>query len=182
MFLEDLVLCIRKGYMPLLSCKNVWLHILILHQCSHVVFLFHPSFVEQFLLTTIIKTMNLHGSPNLESPTIVSCSFDLWMSKDGVDTFAWSLIIWMKLGHLSMLLWGYLKCMKLLTMPCLYNFKFYWKNLVSFTMWLLLWKMKTTTLKLWLQHFNLLMTMNLWKKFTFTKVFALGMLYMSKSC
>ncbi len=137
---------------------------------------------NNFFFTTITKTMNLHVLPNLESTTIVSCSFDLWMSKDGVDTFAWSLIIWMKLGHLSMLLWGYLKCMKLLTMPCLYNFKFYWKNLVPFTMWLLLWKMKTTTLKLWLQHFYLLMTMNLWKKFTFTKVFALGMWYLSKSC
>jgi hypothetical protein len=71
MFLEDLVLCIRKGYMPLLSCKNIWLHILILHQCSHVVFLFHPSFVEQIFLTRVTKTMNLHVLPNLESTTIV---------------------------------------------------------------------------------------------------------------
>jgi hypothetical protein len=137
--------------------------------------------MEHFFLTTITNTMNLHVLPNLESTTIISCSFDLWMSRDGVDTFAWLLIIWMKLEHLSMLLWGYLKCMKLLTMPWLCNFKFYWEKLVSFTMWLLLWKMKTT-LKLWLQHFNLLLTMNLWKNFKFMKVFALGMWYMSKSC
>ncbi len=182
MFLEDLVLCIRKGYMPLLSCTNTWLHIWILHQCSHVVFLFHPSFVEHSFLTTITEAMNLHVLPSLESTTIVSYSFDLWMSKDGVDTFAWSLIIWMELWHLSMLPWGYLKCMKLLTMPCHCNFKFYWKNLVSFTMWLLLWKMKRTNLKVWLQHFHLLMIMHLWKKIMFMKVFALGMWYMSKSC
>jgi hypothetical protein len=29
MFLEDIVLCIRKGYMPLLSCENIWLHIFL---------------------------------------------------------------------------------------------------------------------------------------------------------
>jgi hypothetical protein len=32
--------------------------------------------------------MNLHVSPNLEFVIIIIFSFDLWMSKGGVDTFA----------------------------------------------------------------------------------------------
>ncbi len=182
MFLENLLLCICKGCMVLLSCKNIWLHILILHQCSCVVFLFHPSFVEQFFSYNNHEDHELACIAKLESTNIASCSFDLWMSRNGVDTFAWSLIISMKLGHLSMLLRGCLKCIKLLTMPWLCSFKFYWKNLVSFTLWLLLWKMKITTLELWLQHCNLLLTMKLWSFFRFMKLFVLGMWYMSKSC
>jgi hypothetical protein len=35
----------------------------------------------------VTKTMNLHVLPNLEFVIIVFFSFDLWMSKGGVDTF-----------------------------------------------------------------------------------------------
>jgi len=33
------------------------------------------------------KTMDLHVLPNLETTTIVFASFDLWMSRGGVNTF-----------------------------------------------------------------------------------------------
>jgi hypothetical protein len=45
-FIEDLVLYIYKGYMPLSTCKNIWLERLILHQCPHVVFPSCSSFVK----------------------------------------------------------------------------------------------------------------------------------------
>jgi len=83
----------------------------------------------------------------------------------------------MKLRHLGMILWVCLKCMKLLVMPWFYNFKLYWEILVWFTMWLLLWKMNTSTLKLWLEHCDLLLVVNLWSFFVFMEVFALGMCY-----
>ncbi len=35
----------------------------------------------------ITKTMDLHVLPNFEYTTTISTSFDLWMSKGGVDTF-----------------------------------------------------------------------------------------------
>jgi len=57
-------------------------------QCPHVIFASHSSLMEQVLPTMVAKTMNLHVLPHLEFATIVSCSFDLWMSKNEVDTFA----------------------------------------------------------------------------------------------
>ncbi len=40
------------------------------------------------LLEMVQKTMGLHMLPSLETTIIVFTIFDLWMSKDGVDTFA----------------------------------------------------------------------------------------------
>jgi len=36
----------------------------------------------------VTKTMNLHMLPNLAFVIIVFCSFDIWMFKGGVNTFA----------------------------------------------------------------------------------------------
>jgi hypothetical protein len=57
-------------------------------QHPHVIFPFHSSLVEQILPTMVTKTMNLHMLPHPEFATIVFCNFDLWMSKNEVDTFA----------------------------------------------------------------------------------------------
>jgi hypothetical protein len=43
--------------------------------------------VEKMLLEMVQKTMDLHVLSNLETTTIVFASFDLWMSKGGVNTF-----------------------------------------------------------------------------------------------
>jgi hypothetical protein len=53
--------------------------------------LFFPSqatFIEEVLPTMVEKTMQLHVLPRLVEATTLSTSFDLWMSKGGVDTFA----------------------------------------------------------------------------------------------
>jgi hypothetical protein len=44
--------------------------------------------VEHALLKMVQKTMDLHVLHNLETTTTIFTSFDLWMSKGGVDTFA----------------------------------------------------------------------------------------------
>jgi hypothetical protein len=62
--------------MPLSSCENMWLRKLVLHQCPHVIFPFHPCLVEQVLHTVVTKTMNLHVLPHLEFITTIVYSFD----------------------------------------------------------------------------------------------------------
>jgi hypothetical protein len=44
--------------------------------------------VEEVLPTMVKKTMNYHVLPNLALTIMVSVSFDLWMSRGEVDTFA----------------------------------------------------------------------------------------------
>jgi hypothetical protein len=44
--------------------------------------------MEHVLHEMVQKTTGLHMLPNLEIAIIVFTSFDLWMSKDRVDTFA----------------------------------------------------------------------------------------------
>jgi hypothetical protein len=44
--------------------------------------------VDDVFLVMAKKTLDLHVLPNLASTTIVSISFDVWMFKGSVDTFA----------------------------------------------------------------------------------------------
>jgi hypothetical protein len=44
--------------------------------------------VEKFIPKMVTKTMNLHMLPNLSFVIIVSCSFDIWMFRGEVNTFA----------------------------------------------------------------------------------------------
>ncbi len=77
-----------EGYELLPTCENIWLHKLILYQCPHVKFLSHSNHMEHVLLKMVQKTMGLHMLLNFETSIIVFTSFDLWMSKNGVDAFA----------------------------------------------------------------------------------------------
>jgi len=45
-------------------------------------------FVKEVLLAMVKKTMQLHVLPKLAKVTTLSTSFDLWMSRGNVDTFA----------------------------------------------------------------------------------------------
>jgi hypothetical protein len=45
-------------------------------------------FVEEVLPAMVKKFVQLHVLPRLAKATTLSASFDLWMSKGGVDTFA----------------------------------------------------------------------------------------------
>jgi hypothetical protein len=60
------VLYICKGYKPLSTHGNMWLCMLILHECTCVVCPTYSSLVELTFLVMIIKTMKLHVLPNLE--------------------------------------------------------------------------------------------------------------------
>jgi hypothetical protein len=44
--------------------------------------------VEKILPRMVTKIVNLHMLPNLAFVIIVSYSFDIWMFKGGVNTFA----------------------------------------------------------------------------------------------
>jgi hypothetical protein len=67
---------ICKGYKPLLTCENVWLHRLVLCQCPHVLFLSQFSLVENMLHAMVTKTMD-HVLSNLAFAIVVFSSFDL---------------------------------------------------------------------------------------------------------
>ncbi len=60
----------------------------MLHQCPRVVFSSRSSLVEHFFPTMVTKTMNRHVLLNLESIATISSSFELYMLKGGVHTFA----------------------------------------------------------------------------------------------
>jgi len=60
----------------------------MLCQCPRALFPFQSSIMEEVLLTMFKKTVDFHVLSNLTSTTVVSTSFDLWISHDNVDTFA----------------------------------------------------------------------------------------------
>jgi hypothetical protein len=51
-------------------------------------FPFQTTIIEEVLPTMVKKTMQLHVLPRLVEATTLSASFDLWMSRGGVNTFA----------------------------------------------------------------------------------------------
>ncbi len=87
-FLEDSVLYICKRYKNLSTCKNIWLWRLVLCQCPCVNFPPCSNLVEHVLPKMVQKTMDLHVLHIFETTTTIATSFDLWMSKGGVDIFA----------------------------------------------------------------------------------------------
>ncbi len=84
--------------------KNIWLQRLALHQCPCVNFLSCSNLVQHVLPKLVQKTMDLHVLHSLETTTIVCASFDILMSKGGVDTFASVINYLDKVGFHNMLL------------------------------------------------------------------------------
>ncbi len=74
--------------MPLSTCDNIWSKRLVLCFYLHVVFSFCATFIKEMLPAMVTKTIQLHVLLRLAETTTLSTSFDLWMSKGGVDTFA----------------------------------------------------------------------------------------------
>jgi len=74
--------------MPFSTCDNIWLRRLVLHLCSCVVFPSHVTFVEEVMPAMVKKTMQLHVLLGLAKAITLSVSFDPWISKGGMDTFA----------------------------------------------------------------------------------------------
>ncbi len=129
-------------------CDSIFQGHSVLLPCLHVVFLLvHVLWNKWFLWWS--QSYMCYG---------YIWNFQLWFlvilisrcPRVGWTCLHWWLSIWMKLGHLGMLLWGCLKCIKLLALSWLCNFKLYWKKMAWFTMWLLLWKIKAISLELWL--------------------------------
>jgi len=80
MFSEDIVLYICKAYWLISIVENILLRRLVLHQCPQVSFFSQIIFVDEMFPRMVQKTLDLHVFPNIVFITIVSCSFDLWMS------------------------------------------------------------------------------------------------------
>jgi hypothetical protein len=61
---------------------------LVLRLYPHVVFPSWATFVEEVLPAMVKTTMQLHVLPRLAEATTLLASFDLWMFRGGMDTFA----------------------------------------------------------------------------------------------
>jgi len=112
---------ICKGYRPLSTCEKNWLCWFILCQFLHVEFPSHSFLVEHELPVVVTKTMEFHVLPHWSYCFCWSTNLQLLFLlvlifgclEVALTHLLWSLIIWIKFEHvLSMLLLGYLKCMK----------------------------------------------------------------------
>jgi hypothetical protein len=88
LFLDDLIMNIIKGFRPLSSIENVWIRRLVLRQCGRVTFYNKRQFNSEVILSMVGKTMECHALPTFIDATIITTTFDLWMSRRGFDTFA----------------------------------------------------------------------------------------------
>jgi len=60
LFLEDLVLLIAKGFFPLSSCENIWMHRLALRLDPKLVFPFRKMLSSEILLNMVACCLDLH--------------------------------------------------------------------------------------------------------------------------
>jgi hypothetical protein len=60
--------------------------------------------MEEVLLVMVIKSMDIHDLLQLASATTIFASFDLWMSRGGIEHLLSLSIISLKIGSLCMLL------------------------------------------------------------------------------
>jgi hypothetical protein len=67
--------------------ENPWLKCLVLQQCGHVQFPSHRQMVIDVVLDMVEKTKDKCVITIFASYVICTCSFDLWMSCAGFDTF-----------------------------------------------------------------------------------------------
>jgi hypothetical protein len=64
-FIEDLVLMIVEGYMPLSIVQSPWLRWMVLHLCDQVWFPFRKQLVREHLPTLLQKTMEVYVFPSI---------------------------------------------------------------------------------------------------------------------
>jgi len=86
--MEDLLVFVAKGYMPIFVVENQWLKHLGMCQNPIVVFPNLKQMVQHTIHSLVAKTMDQYVMPALDSCVIANVSFDLWMSRSGHDTFA----------------------------------------------------------------------------------------------
>jgi hypothetical protein len=85
-FMEDFLMFVAKGYMPIFVVENQWLRFMVLCQNPEIVFPNMKQMVQHAIPKLVVKTMEKIVMPTLES-YLTTSSFDLWMSRFGHDTF-----------------------------------------------------------------------------------------------
>ncbi len=86
-FLEDLILFVVKGLLPMKLVESIWLQKLSYKLCPQIVFPLRKTFVENVLLRLVEKTMVIYVQLALANCLSTTCTFDLWMSKGTHDIF-----------------------------------------------------------------------------------------------
>lgn len=87
-FIEDLVLLIAKGNVPLSMVENPWLRRLVLRCDARVVFPTRNQLSKEHIPQLLATTMERYVYPVINNCDTVTVTFDLWMSRAGYDTFA----------------------------------------------------------------------------------------------
>jgi len=97
-----------KGLQALPSIENAWMWHLVLQQCGHVYFPSHYQMMIKMLFNMVDKTNKIYVIPTLASCIRCTCSFNLWMSLVGFDTFAIvvSFIISWEACHVTIRIFG----------------------------------------------------------------------------
>jgi len=115
---DAIYICV-KGFKSLFTYEIIWLWMLVLHQCLHVVFPFHFTLVKKMILVMIKEKPWIYICHLIfASTTTMVTSFDLWMSKGVMHTFALGINYLMNFGPL---------CMTQQNFPWLDNDKIYFK-------------------------------------------------------
>ncbi len=111
LFLTNLVLLTAKGYLPLRTCENAWMHRLVLRLDSKVMFPTQRTLVDEILLTMVNRCLNLYIQPLLVVTPTTMATFDLSMSEGQHDTFTLVIIFYPLIGSLGMSQWAFFKLM-----------------------------------------------------------------------
>jgi hypothetical protein len=86
--LEDLVLYVAKGCHPVSMIDNIWLRRLVMRQCGRVSFPAGRQLADEVIPRMVSQTMEKYILPALAGCATATASFDLWMSRRGVNTVA----------------------------------------------------------------------------------------------
>ncbi len=78
-----------KIQLPLQFMENFWFMHLILHLCHQVIFPFFKKNSHEILPKLMKKRKQMYVPPKLEDYTSTTTNFDLWMSKEAHDIFAY---------------------------------------------------------------------------------------------
>lgn len=86
-FLQNLVLLIAKGCIPLSLVESQWVRRLVLMCDSRINFPSRKQLVMEHIPAMFTKTMEQYVLPLVGKSATVSVTFDLWMSRGTQDTF-----------------------------------------------------------------------------------------------
>ncbi len=82
-FLQNVMLFVIKGFLPLRTMESIWFQRLILQLYPKVSFLSKRVFTKKVFLTLVNKTLTKFMQLALAKCLTTTYKFDLWMSKKG---------------------------------------------------------------------------------------------------